>query len=350
MTLRGVAWYVRPVLRRIVAPSLAIACLLGAGCGETPVAPDPPDPDDRRECVAGGGAPSDDAGDMDGGAGTTEPLGCPAGEICVQGRCYASCTEDSDCGPREVCGSNGACQRGDGPEPDGGPPPMDAGPSDPCDTVTCDPGLVCHPLSHECVDCTEDFVTMIGADGNCGIGVTPVCDIANGTCHAITPAPCAPCNFAEQCATMDMTFIGMCVVRDVMDWREQVCLQVCDGVTPCPAGLACSAGGFCEPPLGLSCTTWRRARDRAMCLADDDCNIASTRGRSIFFTQTCEGEMVPAPSDGGIVDPDAGPPDAGPPPVPGRCVQPCGTTADCFDAAGGQTCSDTGMGLTFCVP
>lgn len=331
--------------------------VLVAGCDETPTAPEPPDPDNHRECVEGGGTPSDDAGegDMDASAGTSAPAGCASGEVCIQGRCYTQCTDDSDCGPREECGSNGACTRRGGPEPDGGPPPMDAGPTDPCATVSCDPGQVCHPLSHACVDCTEEFVTMIGADGNCGIGVTPVCDIANGTCHAIDPSQCAPCNFDEQCATMDMSFVGACVVRDIMDWREQVCLRACDDTMPCPSGLGCSSAGYCEPPLGLSCTTWRRAVDRAMCLSDDDCNIANTRGRSVFFTETCEGEMIPTPPDAGPVDSDAGdmdggPPDAGPPPVPGRCLQPCGAAEDCFDQAAGQTCMDTGAGLTFCVP
>ncbi|MCB9592943.1 MAG: hypothetical protein H6719_09450 [Sandaracinaceae bacterium] len=345
--------------RRFIACLIGCASVLGSGCDETPVAPPPPDPDPVRECTEGGGAPSDDAGDgeMDASAGSSAPMGCRSGEVCVQGRCYAECSDDSDCGPLEQCGSNGVCQSGGGPARDGGPPPpmMDAGPMDPCSTVTCEAGQVCHPLSHQCVDCTDEFITMIGADGNCGIGVTPVCDIANGTCHAIDPSQCAACNFDEQCATTDMSFVGACVARDVMGWSEQVCLQSCDDMTPCPGGLTCSSAGYCEPPLGLSCTTWRRARDRAMCLSDDDCNIASTRGESVFFTETCEGEMVPMPDDGGTPDPDggdldAGPPDAGPPPVPGRCLQPCGETADCFDSVGGQTCTDTGAGLTFCVP
>lgn len=371
-------------------PRRFLGCLIGAllvalvGCDEEQTPPDPPLQDTQRECSeggstapppteedAGGGEDMDaDVGGMDAGAPSTgsgdDLPGCPSGEVCVQGRCVSACEDDSDCGPREIC-NDGVCETGGGPRPDAGPPPPDAGPADPCSTVMCEDGLVCHPLSNECVECTEAQVMMIGEPGNCGLGMTPVCDIANGTCHAFDASQCAPCNFAEQCETTDMTFVGACVLREVMDWREQVCLRACDADTPCPSGLVCSADGFCEPPLGMSCTTWRRASTRAMCLSDDDCNIAGAAGRSIYFTETCEGEMVPMPPDAGMPDAgdptvdagpamdagpptDAGPGDAGPPPVPGRCLQPCGTAEDCFDPTGVQTCTDTGEGLTFCVP
>ncbi len=329
--------------------------ILASGCDEATVAPDPPDPDKARQCTEGGGtAPADagaadpdaEPGGMDGGS-TPAPRGCGTGEVCVQGRCYAQCTDDSECGPRERCGASGACERSSGPEPDAGPPPMDAGPTDPCDLVACEGDQVCHPLSNECVDCREAEVTMIGAPGNCGIGMTPVCDLANGTCNPIRAAQCAPCNFDMQCETTDLSFVGGCVLRDVMDWREQVCLRSCDATTPCPDGLVCSSDGFCEPPLGMSCTTWNAAQTRATCLSDADCNIRNSAGGSIFFTETCEGEGPPVAPDGG--DGDGGPGDAGMG-TPGRCLQPCGETADCFDVAGGQMCMSLGTALTFCAP
>lgn len=283
-----------------------------------------------------------DGGGTDGGLAG----GCASGELCIRGRCYERCTSDDQCGPREQCGSDGACVRRAGPGPDAGPMMMDSGPVDPCDSVMCTDPEVCHPLSLQCVECNEGSVVLPpGSPGRCS-GARPICDIANGRCVGFTPAQCAPCNVDAECMSGDGSFVGRCVLRDVMDWREQVCMRVCD-MTPCPAGLACMPDGVCQPPAGSSCTTWQAATMRRGCLFDTDCNIADSSGSSSFFTETCEGEVLPPPVDGG--DGDGGPGDAGPP-TDGRCVQPCADTAECFDLAGGQMCTDTGTGLTFCIP
>lgn len=224
---------------------------------------------------------------------------------------------------------------------------MDAGPSTPCDGVMCDAPLVCHPLSALCVECNEEAVAAVpGSPGRCSAAAA-ICDIANGLCARFGPAQCTPCNVDVECDPGDGSFVGRCVAREVMGWREQTCLLICDGsTTPCPVGLTCSVDGVCVPPAGASCTTWRAATGRLACLSDAECNIAGSAGSSVFFTQTCEGEVGPMEPDGG--DGDGGPGDAGEG-TPGTCVQPCAASADCFDPDSGQMCTDTGGGLTFCV-
>lgn len=273
---------------------------------------------------------------MDAGAA----LACPTGSVCVEGRCYDECTVDSDCGPREECGRDGVCVRSGGPQPDGAVR-TDAGPEMPCDGVTCDAPEVCHPLSGQCVACTEERIgAMEGLPGVCASGTT--CDIANGTCGAPSASQCAACNSDTECD--DGTFMGACVTRDVLGWREQVCMQICTAGETCPGGTACD-GTHCVPVSGVSCTTWNRAVTRSACFGDADCNIAGTSGAGIFFVDTCNGYTPPVIPDAGMDDasiPDAGMGTAG------RCLLPCGSVDDCFDMAGGQTCTNTGR-FTFCV-
>lgn len=190
---------------------------------------------------------------------------------------------------------------------------------------------------------------MGATSGPCGTGAMQVCDIANGACAPIDASQCAPCNTHDQC--VGGGFVGSCVTRSVNDWRERVCMQACDVATPCPDGLTCE-DGFCTPHLSITCTTWRAAVNRAPCLRDDDCNPVGSGGEppaGVFQVDSCEGEVIPMADAG--TDPEAGMPDAGPA-TPGRCVQPCGDSSDCFDVAVGQSCM-TGTGttsLTFCLP
>lgn len=314
--------------------------LLLVGCDESQTPPGPPDEDVARECVPAATPTAEAGAGMDGGAA----LACDSGEVCIAGRCYAECTDDAQCGPREMC-ANGVCVRRVGPMPDAGG--MDSGPGMPCDGVMCPDPEVCHPLTGVCGACSE--ATVNAPDGTPGAcpGLQPICDIANGRCVERMPRQCAPCNVNEECDPGDGSFNGECVTRDVMGFREQVCLQICDDMmNPCPAGLDCSAG-HCQPFIGASCTTWRQAVSRAACISDVDCNIANSMGSGAFFTETCEGEMAAPIPDAGM-DPEAGVPDAGNP-TPGTCVQPCSDSSECFDAAGGQMCLDTGSGLTFCI-
>lgn len=270
---------------------------------------------------------------MDGGTGG---LSCTGDQICVAGRCHDRCS-DGDCGPGESCVS-GACipSRMDaGPRPDAGPP-------DPCDALVCDTDFICHPLSRECARCSEDQIGMFGEPGNCGTGLSPVCDISNGTCQGVSPGQCQPCNFDDQCTAGDGSFVGSCVLRSTLGWREQVCMRPCDAATPCAAGLACNADGFCEPPLSITCTTWLAAGRSASCLSDGECNPVGSRGAGAFFFNTCEGEVIP------VADPEAGIADAGVATL-GTCVQPCAETMDCIRAASGEVCRDPGTGLV-CLP
>ncbi len=314
------------------------------GCDDTPAAPAPPIEDQALECLVDVEASEAGAG-MDGGA----PLTCPSGEVCVLGRCYAECSDDAECGPRETCSSGGICVRRVGPAPDAGPGP-DAGPLFPCDGVMCADPEVCHPQSGQCGQCSEDTVGAASGEPGACAGLQPVCDVANGRCVERLPAQCEPCNATEDCDSGGGAFVGTCASREALGWREQVCLQTCDLATPCPNGLTCD-GGSCVPIAGESCTTWRAAVSRTACTADDDCNPAGSRGASVFFVSACEGEVVPPGVDAGVIDGggvDGGAPDGGAI-TPGVCAQPCGSDTDCSDQAT-QTCEDTGGGLRFCVP
>ena len=102
----------------------------GAGCGsDVPSFPEP-ERDGGLEC---GSAPStgDAASDADGGAA---PGTCASGEVCLAGRCYATCESDQQCARTQMC-MGGVCVAGE--RPDASPPP-DAGPPDPCDMVMCE--------------------------------------------------------------------------------------------------------------------------------------------------------------------------------------------------------------------
>lgn len=290
--------------------------------------PPGPDPDQARECFGPGvdGGPA-----MDGGV-----LGCLAGEICLQGRCYRSCEDDSECGPREMCAASGACVRA---THDGGV--RDSGPRNPCDGVECTAPQVCHPLSGTCVDCNEATQGAGSTDpGHCSV-TAPICDIANGSCVAFAPRECAPCNSDDACIATDGSFTGSCVLRETLGVREHVCFMPCptDG-SACPSGLECTAVTdlatstemmVCIPPIEMPCTNWLAGIGGRSCVDDRGC--APLGASRAVYTDSCEGEVVPV-EDGGVAS-------------PGHCLEPCGTTDDCFNAAGGQQCLGDGSSL-FC--
>jgi hypothetical protein len=283
---------------------LALACVCAAlGCGGDPVIAPRIDPDLQRECAPD----DDDAGDLP---------GCGAGEVCLEGRCYEQCSEDSECGPSEACSSSGACVASD--------EVRDAGPIDPCASVACTAPQVCHPHSGTCTDCSERSIeAAAGSPGACP-DTAPICDIAVGRCVAApTPSHCTPCNADSECVDPTLVFTGTCQRLGVMGIPEQVCLMSCTDT--CPMGLTCT-NGFCVPPLDVPCTNWRNAVVRASCLADDMC--AALDGA--IYPGACEGE------DPAMV-----------PPINGICLQPCSATADCFNSAAGQTCTGTDF---FCRP
>lgn len=277
------------------------------GCDGSPPPPPRPDPDEARECYP----PGMDAGTDDGGV-----AGCRPGELCLEGRCYASCREDADCGPREMCAPSGACIRATS---DAGV--RDAGPPDPCDAVECTAPLVCHPLSGTCVECNEDTISApMGEPGHCSPEVAPICDIANGRCVATAPAQCAPCLSDAGCTTSD-GFMGRCISREVMGIHERVCMSACTAEGTCPAGLTCDADTMlCVPPIGLPCTNWLAGTRSQGCLSDVECGPLGAPSTAVY-RDVCEGEVI-ATGDGGAS-------------TPGGCLLPCGTDPDC---GSGQVC------------
>lgn len=271
--------------------------------------PPRPDPDEARECYP----PGVDAGSRDAGI-----AGCRPGELCLEGRCYASCTEDSECGPRERCAPSGACIRST--EGDAGM--RDAGPADICDGVVCAGTEVCHPLSGTCVQCNEETAgAAAGMPGHCS-GVAPICDIANGACVMAGQAQCSPCISDAECAVPG-GFMGLCITREVQGIRERVCMASPAADMSCPSGLSFDAGaGVCVPPIGMPCTNWMRGKNRHMCLADTDC--APLGATSAVYPDACDGEVIDT-SDGGVS-------------TAGGCLQPCGEARDC-DSTSGQVCT-----------
>lgn len=297
--------------------------LILAACSGTPSVPPPPDQDQARECSSGGGL---DAGPRPDGS-TSGPSGCAAGEVCVQGRCYARCSSPADCGPDEVCGASGVCTRG--ARPDAGR--MDAGTPGPCDSVECASPQVCHPQLGECVDCSEDTVgAPPGAPGHCS-GLAPICDIANGRCVPAGPSHCAPCISDAECAALDGSFTGECVLRETLGVRERTCFLPCAADGSCPSGLDCATildlssdteVTVCVPPIEMPCTNWLSGTRHTSCLSDTDC--AALGATLAVYPDACDGEVI-ATEDGGVS-------------TPGQCLQPCGETADCAAADSGEQC------------
>lgn len=292
------------------------------GCDGAAEPPPRPDPDLGRQCHP----PGQDAGAWDAGL-----PGCRVGEICIEGRCYESCSSDRDCGPREMCSPSGACVRG---TRDAGTP--DSGPVDMCRGVSCTAPQVCEPRTGTCVDCTEGTVGAApGEPGRCS-AFNPICDIANGRCHALGPAQCTPCNTSEECNAPDGSFTGTCVLRETLGVREQTCVPPCaEGA--CPDGLVCSTVRDlvtdtdvtgCVPPIEMPCTNWLAAIAGVSCLEDSDCApLGATRA---VYPGACAG-----------ADPTADPV------VMGTCLQPCGETEHCFNAPLGAQCIGSGVAL-FC--
>lgn len=280
--------------------------------------PPPPDPDEARECYP----PGVDAGRRDAGL-----PGCRDGELCLEGRCYTSCTDDSQCGPRESCAPSGACIRSTS-ERDAGM--RDAGPPDICDSVVCPGTEVCHPLTGTCVKCNE---ATAGAapdmPGHCS-GVAPICDIANGTCVTAGVAECAACLSDAECTVAD-GFMGRCITREVQGIRERVCMALPGDDSSCPAGLSLDTDeNVCVPPIGMPCTNWLKAKAGARCLSDADC--APLGATAAVYPDACDGEVIDT-SDGGVS-------------VEGFCLQPCGEARDC-DSEIGEVCAGSPL---FCRP
>jgi hypothetical protein len=299
--------------------AVTCAVVFLAGCGVSVAPPPAADPDFAREC---------DPSELDAGAGDAGSRTCPSGQLCRDGRCYAACESDADCGPREACGPAGVCVPGarDASLPDAGPP-------DPCADVLCDAPLLCDPRTRSCVECSESTVgAPAGQPGSCS-RFQPVCDISNGRCEPLDPRQCLPCNAAEDCVAPDGSFTGTCVLRQTLDVREQTCLRPCGGGMGCPSGLVCSrlrdetSGSnleVCVPPVGLPCTVWEAGVSGRECLSDSDCTALGSV--TALYAGACLGANPTAD-----------------PPTDGSCRQPCGIDSDCFRASEGEVCGDDGF-------
>lgn len=242
--------------------------------------------------------------DADGGAGPGEATGCEAGQVCLQGRCYAECASDGDCSAAEQC-REGACVVRTMPRPDMGPP--DLGMPDLCAGVMCSESSApfCDPRTGDCIECrTSD---------DCG-AAAPVCDVAFGVCRAFVPAQCAPCKIDADCRGAIGTFDARCVQRDVP--FERVCIALCGSDGSCPQGTACdTASNRCLPRIG-SCTTFFAASQRRACAMDGDCAPRGATPDDFLFPMSCRANV---------------------------CAAPCATSVECFDAA--QSCD-----AMFCTP
>lgn len=234
-----------------------------------------------------------ECGEFDGG-----DLGsCGSGEVCLQGRCYAECSASRPCGPREECSGEGVCV----PRTSDAGGPVDSGPPDPCDTVTCmDPTPFCR--NAVCLGCESR--------DQCGVGGSPpICDLARGTCVAFRPELCAPCNVDADCNGDPPPDPALrCLTRGAGEPAERVCVPPCAAGGACPMGLECDTGTMlCVPKFNFSCTGLRAALDGQACATDDGC---APLGATVFdglFTGSC--------FDGGSGTP--------------TCHVPCGTDGDC---------------------
>lgn len=246
----------RPMSSRWWALAWAVPCLVAAGCGDSV----PSFPEVGRDAGL-------ECGDFDGGSFGT----CASGEVCLQGFCYEACSATNPCGPREECSSAGICVVS---TTDAGPPP-DAGPPDPCDTVTCEaPTPYCR--AGTCLACEG------AADCN---ALAPVCDVARGECITFNVAGlCAACNADAECMAIDASY--RCVARDAP--LERVCLPSCEAGAACPLGFECEATSMrCVPRFNSSCTGLRRALDGTVCASDAECAPVGATATTGLFTGSC---------------------------------------------------------------
>lgn len=263
---------------------LAVSLIAIAACGPSVPTFEPYRRDAGIQCGAGGS--------MDGGG--VGGASCPTGQVCLQGLCYAECSDTNPCGPLETCNAMGVCVGG---ATDAGPRP-DTGPPDPCSTAMCEaPTPMCR--NGVCLQCDGSIA------GECGGGV-PVCDVGRGTCVPFGARVCGPCNTDLDCEPTPGMPIGRCVSRGSP--AERVCLPSCEAdPLSCPTGFQCDAG-VCVPRLALgTCTGMVAALDARGCASDADCAPAGATFSDGLFIGTC-------------FDPGTG---------TTVCRYPCGVTEDC---------------------
>ena len=222
----------------------ALLSVLACGCRGAPPSFPPPGRDAGYECDP---------------SGTT---GCPSGQVCLQGYCYAACDTAHPCGPLESCMA-GVCVASN----------HDAGPVDPCATTMCD---AAHPFCRggACLVCVDQTV--------CG-GGNPVCDVGRGLCVPPSAIACAPCNNDLDCggAGSGLNCVSLTVSH------EKVCLPQAMG-SACPTGFRPDFvnPASCVPEIA-ACTIWRAAIEGRACGGDADCAPAGAGPDSGFYAGVC---------------------------------------------------------------
>jgi hypothetical protein len=245
--------------------------------------------------------------------------------------------------------------------------------TDPCRGTQCEGGLICEPVSGDCIDPCAGFNCSDPAEL---CDVTQVTCDASGTCTAddtacvipdcyLDPALCVdgevcvdgscapdPCfgQSAIDCGTdacRDATCIATCVGVECdvgQQCTDGVCVAEPCGTFSCPPGQTCVDGQCAQDPCGgVTCKAGQVCED-GHC-TDDPCRLIACPAGTVCR----EGQCVGTDPDGGVIQPDAGPgADAGPPTDAGDATGvDSGLPEDFNITAGGGGCachSATGSG------
>ncbi|GAC1369570.1 MAG: hypothetical protein NVSMB47_19430 [Polyangiales bacterium] len=193
---------------------------------------------------------------------------CPAGDVCVDGKCVDPCAAPTKCPAGEVC-QDGACK-------------------DPCALIKCPAGQTCQDgLCHDKCACLDKK-----AAGYPCKGATPACDGKTGGC---VPSGCdtTTCPAGDHC---EGSAAG------------PTCKTACEGVT-CPIGTTCDPVKGCATPCALRpapCASGTVCNKHGDCV-DPACAVVDCKSPFV-----CKGGACVAPGAGdGCLTCDAGSHDVG---------------------------------------
>jgi MYXO-CTERM domain-containing protein len=166
---------------------------------------------------------------------------CPSDEVCVRGKCVASCTTgEFTCPSVLVCGADGFCI-----EPA-------------CKDVICAAGTACR--GGQCVGVCEGVTCPIGQICQLDRCVDPCVNVIcpggtfcdQGVC--VGDCTCSGCPMGKACARNGRCVAPGCdqvVCEAGKGCRDGQCVDVCDGAK-CPGGAACQSGACSDPGPGVS--------------------------------------------------------------------------------------------------
>lgn len=197
--------------------------------------------------------------------------GCPSGQECVDGSCRTITGDGTVCspcmGPTECGGAADYCIR----YPDGAgycgkacTNDSNCGPSEMC-FGTDGAGSQCIRVIAGRPSCASAPPPGCSTDSDCAS--TERCNTSTGNCE---PRPVDRAGLGEPCETNDDCNSGVCLARP----EGSACTQSCDWLDPtsCPGGFYCNgtAAGSCGPGLCLSGSAGAAALGEA-CAVDTDC-------------------------------------------------------------------------------